>query len=254
MVAAIKERRAFAGGLLPSLRGATGPLIGLIVLCLFLTFATDKFMSVRNFLNVLDQITVLGVMAVGMTLVILIGGIDLAVGSVMALAMMVLGYLNVVLGVPMPLAISLALCAASLNGLIAGLLITRFNVPPFIATLAMMSIARGIANMITDGQQIIGFPAWFNMMAIVRFGGFVTLTVAVMVVVFIIGLLYQRYRHGGRGTLCHRRKPGSGTPCRHQCPARHRSRLCGVQLARRPCRHGAGGPARFRPAVFGRVL
>ena len=113
MVAAIKERRAFAGGLLPSLRGATGPLIGLIVLCLFLTFATDKFMSVRNFLNVLDQITVLGVMAVGMTLVILIGGIDLAVGSVMALAMMVLGYLNVVLGVPMPLAISLALCAAS---------------------------------------------------------------------------------------------------------------------------------------------
>ena len=198
MVAAVKERQAFAGGFLPSLRGATGPLIGLIVLCLFLTLATDKFLSIRNFLNVLDQITVLGVMAVGMTMVILIGGIDLAVGSVLALAMMVLGYLNVVLGVPMWLAITLALTAASLNGLVAGLLITRFNVPPFIATLAMMSMTRGLANMITDGQQIIGFPAWFNMMAIVRFGGFLTLTVAVMVVVFIIGLLYQRYRHGGR--------------------------------------------------------
>ncbi len=198
MRAAVQDKQRAAVRLLPSLKGATGPLTGLIVLCLFLTFATDKFLSVRNFLNVLDQITVLGVMAVGMTFVILIGGIDLAVGSVMALAMMVLGYLHVVAGVPMWLAIPLALAAASLNGLIAGLLITRFNVPAFIATLAMMSITRGLANMVTDGQQIIGFPAWFNMMAIVRFGGFLTLTVAVMIVVFIVGLLYQRYRHGGR--------------------------------------------------------
>ena len=198
MLAAAKAARGSAGGLFPSLRGATGPLIGLVVLCLFLTVATDTFFSIRNFLNVLDQITVLGIMAVGMTLVILIGGIDLAVGSVMALSMMVLGYLNVVAGVPMWLAIPLALVAASLNGLIAGLLITRFNVPAFIATLAMMSVTRGIANMITNGQQIIGFPSWFNTMAIVRFGGFLTLTVAVMLVVFAIGLLYQRYRHGGR--------------------------------------------------------
>lgn len=183
---------------LPSLRGATGPLIGLVLLCLFLAFASDKFLSVRNFLNVLDQVTVLGVMAVGMTLVILIGGIDLAVGSVLALAMMVLGYLNITLGVPMYLAIPLALLVSSINGLLAGILITRFNVPAFIATLAMMSIARGIANMITDGQQLIGFPAWFNMMAIVRFGGFLTLTVTVMLVVFLVGLLYLRYRHGGR--------------------------------------------------------
>jgi ribose transport system permease protein len=180
------------------LSGATGPLIGLIVLCIFLTFASDKFLSIRNFLNVLDQITVLGIIAVGMTLVILIGGIDLAVGSVLALSMMVLGYLNIVLGVPMYLAIPLALVAASVNGLIAGLLITRFNVPAFIATLAMMSVTRGVANMITDGQQITGFPAWFNMSAIMRYGGFLTSTVAVMLVVFLIAFLYLRYRYGGR--------------------------------------------------------
>jgi len=198
MLATAKENQGIAGGMFVSMRGATGPLIGLLMLCLFLTFATDTFFSIRNFLNVLDQITVLGIMAVGMTLVILIGGIDLAVGSVMALAMMVLGYLNVVAGVPMGLAIPLALLTASLNGLIAGLLITRFNVPAFIATLAMMSIARGLANMITDGQQIIGFPAWFNTMAIVRFGGFLTLTVAVMLAVFVTGLLYLRFRYGGR--------------------------------------------------------
>ncbi|WP_112310497.1 ABC transporter permease [Pseudogemmobacter bohemicus] len=181
-----------------SMRGATGPLIGLILLCLYLSFATDKFLSVRNFLNILDQITVLGIMAVGMTWVILIGGIDLAVGSVMALAMMVLGWLNVTMGVPMGIAIPLALASAAVNGLIAGVLITRFNVPAFIATLAMMSITRGLANMITDGQQIIGFPAWFNTMAIVRYGGYLTLTVALMLAVFAIALIYQRYRHGGR--------------------------------------------------------
>lgn len=180
------------------LSGATGPLIGLILLCLFLSFASDKFLSVRNFLNVLDQITVLGIIAVGMTLVILIGGIDLAVGSVLALSMMVLGYLNIELGVPMYLAIPLALVAASLNGFIAGLLITRFNVPAFIATLAMMSMTRGVANMITNGQQITGFPAWLNMSAITRYGGFLTSTVAVMLVVFVIAYLYLRYRHGGR--------------------------------------------------------
>ena len=181
-----------------SLRGATGPLIGLLLLCLFLTFATDSFFSIRNFLNVLDQITVLGIMAVGMTFVILIGGIDLAVGSVMALSMMVLGYLNVEAGMPMSVAIPLALAAAAMNGVIAGVLITQFNVPAFIATLAMMSIARGLANMITNGSQIIGFPPWFNLSAIIRYGGYLTMTVAVMLIVFLLALLYQRYRHSGR--------------------------------------------------------
>ncbi len=178
--------------------GATGPLIGLILLCLFLTVATDKFLSLRNFLNILDQITVLGIIAVGMTLVILIGGIDLAVGSVLALSMMVLGYLNIEMGLPMGPAIALALAAAAVNGLIAGILITRFNVPAFIATLAMMSVARGVANMITNGQQLTGFPPWFNMGAIIRYGGFVTTTVLVMIAVFLLALLYLRYRYGGR--------------------------------------------------------
>ncbi len=181
-----------------SLGGATGPLIGLVLLCLFLSVATDSFLSVRNFLNVLDQITVLGIMAVGMTFVILIGGIDLAVGSVLALSMMVLGYANIVLGLPMPVAIAAALVASAANGLVAGVMITRFNVPAFIATLAMMSIARGLANMITNGSQLIGFPAWFNLAAIIRYGGYVTVTVAVMAAVFAIAWAYQRYRFGGR--------------------------------------------------------
>ena len=180
------------------LSGATGPLIGLLLLCFFLAIATESFLSFRNFLNVLDQITVLGIMSVGMTFVILIGGIDLSVGSVLALSMMVLGYLNVETGLPMSVAISGGLVAAAVSGAVSGLLITGFKVPAFIATLAMMSIARGLANMITNGSQIIGFPPWFNMSAIIRYGGFLTMTVAVMLVVFLIAVLFQRYRQGGR--------------------------------------------------------
>ena len=181
-----------------SLRGATGPLIGLVLLCVFLSFATDSFLSTRNLLNVLDQITVLGIMAVGMTFVILIGGIDLAVGSVLALAMMVMGFVANEAGYPFAIAVILALLAAASSGAVAGLLITAFGVPAFIATLAMMSIARGLANMITDGQQIVGFPVWFSMLAYTRYGGFLTVTVAVMIVVFVLGWLYLRYSSGGR--------------------------------------------------------
>ena len=181
-----------------SLGGATGPLIGLLLLCAFLSVATDSFLSVRNFLNIMDQITVLGILAVGMTFVILIGGIDLAVGSVLALSMMVLGYLNIVLGMPMGVSIAGALLASAVTGAIAGLMITAFSVPAFIATLAMMSIARGVANMITNGSQLIGFPAWFNLAAIIRYGGYLTMTVAVMLAVFAITFLFQRYREGGR--------------------------------------------------------
>ena len=181
-----------------SFKGTTGPLVGLLLLCLFLSFATDSFFTLRNLLNVLDQVTVLGIMAVGMTCVILIGGIDLAVGSVLALSMMVMGFLANEAGYPLSIAILVALSAAAASGAVAGLLITAFGVPAFIATLAMMSITRGLANMITDGQQIVGFPAWFSMLAFTRYGGFLTFTVAVMIVVFIAGWLFLRYTSGGR--------------------------------------------------------
>src|SRR5947209_1631909 len=92
-----REERG-ARNLLAALSGGTGPLIGLILLCAFLSLSTHTFLSFRNALNILDQITVLGVMAVGMSFVILTGGIDLSVGSVLALAMMVMGWLANVQG------------------------------------------------------------------------------------------------------------------------------------------------------------
>jgi len=181
-----------------TLGGVRGPLIGLIVMCLVLALATNTFFTVRNFLNVLDQITVLGVMAIGMTLVILIGGIDLSVGSVLALSMMVMGYLSNELGLAMVVAVPAAILVSTLCGLISGLLITKAGLPPFIATLAMMSVARGVASIITDGQQIVGFPDWFTDLAIIRHFGFLSATVAVMLVITVIAWIFLRYRATGR--------------------------------------------------------
>ncbi|NHT75732.1 monosaccharide ABC transporter membrane protein (CUT2 family) [Rhizobium sp. PP-F2F-G38] len=180
------------------LSGATGPLVGLLALCIFLGFSTDAFFSLRNGLNILDQITVIGIMAVGMTFVILIGGIDLSVGSVLALSMMVMGWTANIAGLPLSLAIAVALVASAVSGLIVGLLVTVFRVPAFIATLAMMSAARGVANMITDGQQIVGFPEWFMMLAIDRHFGVLTATVFLMLFVVLIAWLFLHYRAEGR--------------------------------------------------------
>ena len=198
MSAAATERKRTARDLLALIGGGTGPLIGLVLLCLFLSLSTTTFLSFRNALNILDQITVLGIMAAGMSFVILTGGIDLSVGSVLALAMMVMGWLANVVGLPLPLAILAALVASGLCGLVSGLFITAFRVPPFIATLAMMSIARGLANMITDGQQIVGFPDWFMSLAIERQFGILTATVALMLGVIALSWLFLRYRAGGR--------------------------------------------------------
>ncbi|WP_183734198.1 ABC transporter permease [Rhizobium sp. BK275] len=194
----VNEQSRPSGTFVSKLTGATGPLIGLLLLCLFLAFSTDAFLSVRNGLNILDQITVLGIMAVGMTFVILIGGIDLSVGSVLALAMMVMGWTANIAGLPLSVGIVLALIASMISGLIVGIMVTWFRVPAFIATLAMMSAARGVANMITDGQQIVGFPDWFMMLAIDRHFGILTATVFLMLTVVAAAWVFLHFRAEGR--------------------------------------------------------
>ncbi len=185
-------------GALAFASGATGPLIGLVLLCVFLSLTTETFLTLRNFLNVMDQITVLGVMAVGMTLVILIGGIDLSVGSVLALSGMVMGDLGNNRHWPFVVAILVALIVSAICGLVSGLMVTRLRMPAFIATLAMMSIARGIASIITNGEQIVGFPDWFSNMAIIRHFGFLTVTVGVMIAITVIAWIILQFRPAGR--------------------------------------------------------
>jgi ribose transport system permease protein len=180
------------------LTGSRGPALGLLVLCVALTIYSPFFLTKDNLLNVIDQVTVLGVLALGMTAVIIIGGIDLSVGSVLALAMMVLGWLSHDGGLPVSLAVVGALIAGAAAGAVNGVLTTKAKLPAFIATLAMFSVARGLANVITDGQQIVGFPASFTDLASSRLLGWVSATVALLIVLYVAGWAFLRYRANGR--------------------------------------------------------
>ena len=177
---------------------AYAPALSLLALCILFSLTTNTFFTIRNLLNVIDQLTVLGIMALGMTAVIVIGGIDLSVGSILALSMMVMGWLSNVAGIPMPLAIVAALLTGGLCGMTSGLLITRANLPAFIGTLAVMSIARGLANMVTDGTQIVGYVEWFSELSINRYFGFISVTVALFLVLTAIAFVFMKYRAGGR--------------------------------------------------------
>jgi ribose transport system permease protein len=178
--------------------GAQGPLIGLIVLCIVFSLSSDYFLSVRNALNILDQVTVLGILAIGMTAVIIIGGIDLSVGAVLALSTMMTGWLSHNVGMPLVPSIVIGVLTGAVCGLVSGLLVTEAKLPAFIATLTMMSMARGAANLMTDGQQIVGYEDWFTSMAIVRHLGFLSATVALFFVLVVIAGIFLRFRPGGR--------------------------------------------------------
>ena len=182
----------------PRLGATGGPFIGLVLLCVFFSISSEHFFSLRNGLNILDQVTVLGIMAVGMTAVIIIGGIDLSVGSVLALSTMVLGWMMRNAGLPLPICIVGAVLAGGACGMVSGLLITYGRLPAFVATLAMLSSARGLANILTDGRQIIGYPEWFTELATVRHFGFLSATMTCFIVIALVGWFYLRYRSTGR--------------------------------------------------------
>lgn len=141
-------------------------LIALFVLCLALSLLSDKFLTVANFWNVLRQISVNVCISTGMTLVVLTAGIDLSVGSVLALSGAIsAGLLRQGITLPgLDLYIGFTLLGAMLAGLLTGSAlgwfngwtITRFNLPPFVATLAMLTIARGLTMLWTDGFPITG--------------------------------------------------------------------------------------------------
>ncbi|MCD8138296.1 MAG: ABC transporter permease [Planctomycetaceae bacterium] len=174
------------------------PVIALVLLCVAMAVTSPHFLRLRNILNILDQVTVMGIMAIGMTLVIIIGGIDLSVGAVLGLSMMIMGWLAKLQGLPWPFAIVVGILVGGLCGYVTGLLITRLNLPAFIATLAMMSITRGLANIITNGRQIISYPEWFVNLSVKRHFGFLSVTVGILIILAVIGWLVVKYRPFGR--------------------------------------------------------
>ena len=174
-----------------------GILIGLVVLFLFLSVATDSFLSTKNMLQVLRQICINGLLAFGMTFVLIIGGIDLTVGSVVAISgVSVVIMLNS--GVPLPVALVVALLLGAIVGLLNGGIIALTGMPPFIVTLSLQGTIRGIAYVITDGRSVSCDNAVFNAIGNGYLFGIPIPIYIVAFVMIVISILLYYTRFGRR--------------------------------------------------------
>lgn len=161
-----------------------GTLLGLLSLCVVLWILTPYFLTLSNLLNIVEQSSVIAIMAAGMTFVIVTAGIDLSVGSVLALSGVVMASL-LQAGVPLPLALGASLASGFLCGLLNGVLITRGRLPPFISTLGMMSVARGAALLVTQGRPVSGFSESFRHLASGEIL-YVPIPILIMLLVFLV--------------------------------------------------------------------
>jgi ribose/xylose/arabinose/galactoside ABC-type transport system permease subunit len=161
-----------------------GTLFGLVALCAVLWALTPYFLTVSNLLNVVEQTSINAIVAVGMTFVILSGGIDLSVGSIVALSGVVLGA-ALQAEQPLTIALLLALVTGLMCGLANGALVSWGGLPPFIVTLGMMSIARGAALVFTEGRPVSGFDSSFRVLATGRLA-LVPAPVVIMALVYLI--------------------------------------------------------------------
>lgn len=170
-------------------------LAGLLLLCLLLTIRTPNFLTLDNLFNVARQISINGIVAVGMTIVIVTSGIDLSVGSVVALSACVAGLL-MAKGLALAIAVLAGLVTGTLTGVVNGLIITKLRITPFIATLGMMSIARGAALVLTDGQPVDSLPETFT--AVAGNVGRVPIPLLVMLLVAALGAAVLNQTRLGR--------------------------------------------------------
>lgn len=141
-----------------------GPLLILLLLSAVMSVASPFFLTGDNLMTVAKQTAVIGVLTIGELMVIITGGIDLAVGATLALSTVVSALLMKA-GVPIPAAVLAALAVGALIGYINGFVVTAMKLPPFIATLGMSGILRGIALIITNGLPVSSLPegvAWFG--------------------------------------------------------------------------------------------
>ncbi|BAU87099.1 D-ribose ABC transporter permease [Streptomyces laurentii] len=173
-----------------------GALTALVVLAVAMSFLSGDFLSTQNLLNVGVQAAVTAILAFGVTFVIVSAGIDLSVGSVAALSATVLAYTATTMGLPVWLSIVLALATGIACGLVSGALISFGKLPPFIATLAMLSIGRGLALVISQGSPI-AFPDSVSQLG-ATLGGWLPVPVLVMIAMGLITAVVLNRTYIGR--------------------------------------------------------
>jgi ribose transport system permease protein len=170
-----------------------------VLACIALTFMTDTFATKNNLFNVTRNFAFVGIVAIGMTVVIISGGIDLSVGSTLCLSAIVTG-LVMSAGYPLAVGIAMALVAAILVGIVNGVLIAYVGMPPFVVTLGMLSVARSMALVLSNNKMVYQFGP--DQALLLQLGGGTTLGIAnpliVLAVMALIAGFVFRWTGWGR--------------------------------------------------------
>ncbi|AZF38229.1 Ribose ABC transport system, permease protein RbsC [Pseudomonas sp. R4-39-08] len=172
------------------------PFVGLVVVTLVMILASDTFLTASNLSNIARQVSINAIIAVGMTCVILTGGIDLSVGPVMALSGTLTAGLMVA-GVPPGLAIGAGMLVGVAFGIGNGLFVAYLHMPPIIVTLATMGIARGFGLMYTDGYPISGLPEWFAVFGRASVWG-IQVPILIMLLTYLAAYVLLQHTRIGR--------------------------------------------------------
>ena len=202
--------------------------VAIVALILFASFASEAFLTQRNIVSISRQIVTNGLLSLGMLLVILTGGVDLSVGSIVAFA----GLLSTGLQehMPFPAAILIALLMGVAVGAFNGIIIAHFKLQPFIVTLATMGSVRGLLYIYSETPTYPVDPMFRALLG----GGFIG-PFPVPALIFAASaasclVLFESYDVGAR-RICNRREPGGRSPRWHQCAAPSCQCICGERLS-----------------------
>ena len=168
----------------------------MLAAALFLASRTDKFLTVDNLLQQGRFMTEVGLIAIPMTYIIITGGIDLSVGSILGLTAIVLGWTWQELGFPLELAIITGIASGTAAGLVNGLFIVRVGVPPLMMTLATLALYRGLAEGISQAKSARGYPEWFFQLGQGETLGIPTQLWLLLIAIIVFAVVLARTRLG----------------------------------------------------------
>ena len=179
---------------------ALGPFLALALACVFFATRSDRFLTGENLSLILQQVMVVGVIAIGQTLIILTAGVDLSCGTVMALGGIVMTKLAAEHGLPVPVAIGAGLAVTTLLGVVNGLLVSAIKLPPFIVTLGTLNIAFAITQLYSQSQTVTELPSSMTVLGgTFRVGGTVVVYgVVVMLALYALTWYVLRATASGR--------------------------------------------------------
>lgn len=174
----------------------TGISVALVLLWLAFWTLDPVFLSSQNLLNILLQSSNVAIVAAGLTVVLIAGEFDLSIGSIEGLAGSVSAIAIIVHGAPVPVGIAAGLGVGAIVGLVNGLIVWRLRIPSFIATLAMLGIAHGIALILTNARGVSGFPSEFRVIGTAKVGA---VPVPVLLAIGVFAALYILLNHSRVG-------------------------------------------------------